>query len=150
MAKFKYRMQNILNLKYKLEEQQKLSLATARLKLLEEEEKLNVLFGRKTEYEEALRKASMKSISIDVLKILRENISILDYYIVEQKNNVSRASSVVALEEEKMVEAMKERKIQEKLREKNFEKFLKELNHEENIVVDELVSYQYTVKTEEV
>lgn len=150
MAKFKYRMQNILNLKYKLEEQQKLSLATARLKLLEEEEKLNVLFGRKTEYEEALRKASMKSISIDVLKILRENISILDYYIVEQKNNVSRANSVVALEEEKMVEAMKERKIQEKLREKNFEKFLKELNHEENIVVDELVSYQYTVKTEEV
>lgn len=148
MAKFKYRMQNILSLKYKLEEQQKLALASARLKLSEEEEKLTTFFTRKKEYEEALRKASTKQIKIDILKILRENIMVIDFYIEEQKKVVNQAMSLVKTEQEKMVDVMKERKIQEKLREKMYESFLKELSHEEKLLVDELVSYQYTIKTE--
>ena len=45
MAKFIYRMQNILNLKLKLEEQQKMEFAAARKRLDEEEEKLELLQG---------------------------------------------------------------------------------------------------------
>ena len=44
MAKFFYRMQNILNLKYKLEDQAKMEFAVARRRLTEEEEKLEALF----------------------------------------------------------------------------------------------------------
>lgn len=146
MAEFKYRMQNILNLKYKLEEQQKVSLASARAKLTMEEEALSHLFRRKEEYEEALRKASSKVIKIDILKILRENIVVIEYYIEEQKKKVKRAKKLVIKEEEKMIEAMKERKIQEKLREKMFENFLKEVSHEEGLQTDELVSYRFSIK----
>ena len=52
MAKFIYRMQNILNLKLKLEEQQKMEFAAARKRLDEEEDKLHLLFRRKEGYEE--------------------------------------------------------------------------------------------------
>lgn len=150
LPKFKYKMQNILNLKYKLEEQQKLNLASVRLRLQEEEESLNRLYQRKEEYEKALRKASKKLIKVDVLKILNESIMVLDYHIKEQKKEVLRAESIVKLEEDKMVEAMKERKIQEKLRKKSLQRYLEEMRHKENIQVDELVSYQYTVRKEEV
>lgn len=149
MAKFKYRLQNILNLKYKLEDRQKLILASVRLKLREEEEELEHLYQRKKEYEKAIREASKDKLDIDILKILRENYAIIDYYIMEQKKVVTRAESVVEYEEEKMISAMKERKIQEKLREKSLEKFKLEESHDENIVIDELVSYKYTTKIEE-
>lgn len=148
MAKFKYHMQNILNLKYKLEDQQKMTLADARLRLSEEEDELRYLYRRKEEYEKALREASKNRLNIDILKILRENYSIMEYYIEEQKVSVKRAESVVEFEQGKMIEAMKERKIQEKLRDKSLETFLKEEAHKENIMVDELVSYKYTAKQE--
>ena len=43
MAKFIYKMQNILNLKLKLEEQQKMEFAAARKRLDEEEDAFEVL-----------------------------------------------------------------------------------------------------------
>ena len=51
MARFRYRMQSILNIKEKLEEQAKMEFAAARMHLDEEEEKLQVLFDRKESYE---------------------------------------------------------------------------------------------------
>ena len=60
MAKFKYKLQNILELKMKLEEQQKMALVTARINLNDEEDKLEALYARKRGYEEALREAYKK------------------------------------------------------------------------------------------
>ena len=45
MAKFIYRMQNILDIKNKLEIQAKNSYAAARMKLSQEEQKLDNLFS---------------------------------------------------------------------------------------------------------
>ena len=50
MAKFIYRMQNILDIKYKLEAQARSDYAVAAAKLAEEEEKLAALFLRKRQY----------------------------------------------------------------------------------------------------
>ena len=52
MAKFSYRMQNILDIKYKMEEQAKSSFATAMAKLRTEKDKLDAMFARKKELEE--------------------------------------------------------------------------------------------------
>lgn len=53
MAKFIYRMQNILNIKYKLEESAKQEYAEARQALAAEEQKLDALKKRKQGYYEA-------------------------------------------------------------------------------------------------
>jgi len=56
MAKFRYKLQNILNIKQKLEDQAKQDFSTARMQLDEEEEKLEALIERRCEYEEQARK----------------------------------------------------------------------------------------------
>ena len=52
MAKFSYRMQNILDIKYKMEEQAKSSFAAAMARLRTEKDKLDAMFARKKELEE--------------------------------------------------------------------------------------------------
>ena len=55
MAKFKYRMQNILDVKLKLESQAKIAYGIANQKYLAEQKKLQELIIRRTGYEMALK-----------------------------------------------------------------------------------------------
>ena len=143
MAKFKYRMQNILELKMKLEEQQKMDLAAARINLNEEEDKLKELYERKNEYQEALRESCKNKLNDHKIRMKTLAYESMDDVISRQKIEVKKAEGKVAIEQDKMGEAMKERKIQEKLRERNFNRFVKEVAYEEAAMVDELVAYKY-------
>ena len=143
MAKFKYRMQNILELKMKLEEQQKMDLAAARINLNEEEDKLKDLYERKNEYQEALRESCKNKLNVHKIRMSTLAYESMDDVISRQKIEVKKAEGKVAIEQDKRGEAMKERKIQEKLRERNFNRFVKEVAYEEAAMVDELVAYKY-------
>lgn len=143
MAKFKYRMQNILELKMKLEEQQKMDLAAARINLNEEEDKLKDLYERKNEYQEALRESCKNKLNVHKIRMSTLAYESMDDVISRQKIEVKKARGKVAIEQDKMGEAMKEIKIQEKLRERNFNRFVKEVAYEEAAMVDELVAYKY-------
>ncbi len=146
MAKFIYRMQNILNLKLKLEEQQKMEFAAARKRLDEEEEKLGLLLQRKADYEEEGRK--LREDNLKVRDILDNGNALIqmDEYIAVQKIEIRKAEEALEKERQKLQEAVQERKIQEKLRENAFEVFMKEENARESKEVDELVSYTYGQK----
>ena len=91
MAKFIYRMQSILDIKEKMEEQAKMDFAAARMRLDEEEEKLKLLWERKAGYEEQGR--NLQKDSLKVLDILgnRDAISIIKEYIAFQELQVERA-----------------------------------------------------------
>ncbi len=143
MSKFVYRMQNILNLKYKLEEQAKMEFAAARRRLTEEEEKLELFYRRKDSYEEEGRR--LREDTLEVLDILDNRNAILqmEEFIELQKIEVARAEDALEVERQKLQEVMQERKVQEKLREKAFEAFMKEENAKESKEIDELVSYTY-------
>ena len=54
MAKFKYRMQNILDVKRKLEEQEKINYGIANAKLEDEKKKLRKLLLQRAGYEKEL------------------------------------------------------------------------------------------------
>ncbi len=143
MSKFVYRMQNILNLKYKLEEQAKMGFAAARRRLTEEEEKLNLFYRRKDSYEEEGRR--LREDTLEVLDILDNRNAVLqmEEFIELQKIEVAKAEDALEAERQKLQEVMQERKVQEKLREKAFEAFMKEENAKESKEIDELVSYTY-------
>ena len=128
MAKFIYRMQNILNLKLKLEEQQKMEFAAARKRLDEEEEKLELLLNRKAGYEEEGRRLREDSLNVQDIRDNRNAILQMDEYIAYQKVQVSKAEAELEKERQKLKEAMQERKIQEKLRENAFYAFFNEEN----------------------
>lgn len=137
-------MQNILDIKLKLEDQAKTAYGNAVARLEQEEKILQKIEDRKMGYENQLSK--LMSAALEVCEILRiENaIEIMNYKAEEQKIEVMSAERAVEKAREKLQEAMVERKIQEKLREKAFENFKLEINAQERKEVDELVSYKYT------
>jgi len=143
MAKFIYKMENILSIKFKLEEQAKSAFGQAKILLDKEEEKLKLLHDRKQEYEGILR-GEINDV-LDVREIIRcqEAIEILKYDIKIQQVCVNSAKQQVELARIKLNEAMIDRKIHEKLKETAFEEFKKEINSEEQKEVNELVSFTY-------
>lgn len=146
MSKFVYRMQNILNLKYKLEEQAKADFAAARRRLDSEQGKLENLYRRMTAYEEEGRELREDSLNVREILDNRNAISQMKDYIELQKLEVRKAEELLEEERQKLQEVMQERKVQEKLREKAFEAFVREENARESKEVDELTSYTYGQK----
>ena len=150
MGKFIYRMQNILVIKDKMEQQAKNEFAAANLRLMEEQEKLELCVQKRARLEEAGREL-----------LLADRLSILD--IEENKKLVAHAGEQVRaqtiqvrmaekkLEEMRirMQKAMQERKTQELLKEKAFEEFLQEEKAAESKEIDQLTSYTYGQKQKE-
>lgn len=143
MAKFVYRMQNILDIKNKLEVQAKNSYAAARMRLSQEEEKLDRLFEQKKAYEETYRKSLTGNIDIVQINICKNAIELSKNMIKKQLVEVKVASLNLEAAQKRLGEVMKERKIQEKLREKAYEEFLQELSDQEKKEIDELVSFRF-------
>lgn len=146
MAKFVFRLQSVLNIKVRLEQQQKLNFAAARRRLDEEEEKLNILYSRKADYEEEGRGLREKGLVIRDILDNEESIYRIKEYILEQEENVRKAEDALEAERIKLVDAMRERKTYEKLRETAFEEFAAEVNHAESVENDEHNSYVYGQK----
>lgn len=149
MSKFLYRMQNILNLKRKLEEQAKMEYGAARARLNEEEEKLAQLQGRKADYEEEARSFLKKKLDLQKMRENKEAILRMDEFIELQKEEIQKAEEVVEAAREKLQAAIQERKIHEKLRENAFEAFLLEEKAGESRQIDELTSYTYGQRQQE-
>ena len=148
MAKFVYRMQNILDIKNKLEIQAKNSYAVARMRLNKEEEKLDGLFAQKKAYEDAYRQQLSGSIDVRQINICKNAIELSKNMIKKQLVEVKVASLNLEAAQKRLGEIMKERKIQEKLREKAYEEFLQELNDQEKKEIDELVSFRFEQEEE--
>lgn len=143
MAKFRYRMQNVLNIKLSMERQAKQQYAEANAKLREEEEKLNVLLRRKFEYEQKARELLKDSLNVREISQNNEAITRMEEFIIQQRRAVQIALKNVEKARQKMTEVMQERKTHERLREKAFDEFLAEEKQHESKEIDELVSYTY-------
>lgn len=144
MAKFFYRMQNILNIKNRLEEQAKIEFALANRSLMEEEEKLARLQQRKAVYEEEIKRLLDDKLQ---LKKIRENeaaVEVMKELIEAQILQVRAAERKVEIARKKLHNAMQERKTHDRLKEKQFEEFMQEENAKESKEIDELTSYRYT------
>ena len=143
MAKFLYTMQNVLDVKLKMEDQARTAFAEAMAVLNAEEEKLNNLIDRRTYYEAEGQR--MRQAVLDIGE-LRDNTRALDNLkdqIAAQRKAVERAEETVERARGRLQTAMQERKTQEKLKENAFETFKKELNAAESKEIDELVSYRF-------
>ena len=143
MAKFVYRMQNILNIKYKLEDQAKTEFMIANRQLQEEENKLQVLNQRKSDYEMQARELLIHSLQVNRIRETQEAIIRMEEFIIAQTARVQDARRIVEKKEEILSQLRQERKAQEKLKEKAFENFVQEENAKESKEIDELVSFTY-------
>lgn len=143
MAKFVFSLQNLLDIKEKLEEQEKNNFSRANLRLREAEDKLEALKGRQREAEERLREVVTSVLDVGEIRRREDAVEIIKMYVGQQKLVVLQCEKEVEVARQRLNEAMKERKTFEKLREKAFETFKEEENRKEQKEVDELVSYRY-------
>lgn len=150
MTKFVYRMQNILDLKLKLEEQAKIAFSLANAALKEEERKLEEIHEEIHQYKEKLKEAGTGSLDILEMKRCSDAIEIKKQHAKEQQNRIKIAERNVELARMKLNSVMVERKTQEILREKAFEEYKREMNEEEKKVTDELTSYLYNSNGKEI
>lgn len=143
MAKFFYKMQNILDIKEKLETQARNDYAVANAALAEEEDKLNALKDRRNGYEEKLKESYSGRLDLGSITEYADAVEIIKYHIRLQEVNVAKARKQVDITREKLQEAMQERKTHEKLKENAFELFKQEVAASESKEIDELVSYRH-------
>lgn len=143
MAKFIYKLQNVLDVKLKMENQAKTDFSMAAARLNEEEEKLQRLFEKKADYEEEYRKKSTGRLDIVELKFAKENVEYIKGRIEVQNGVINMAKKELEIARFRLNEAIKDRKIHEKLKENAFEEFLQEENAAEKKEIDQLVSFRY-------
>lgn len=143
MAKFKYRMQNILNIKLSMERQARMQYAAANMKLREEEEKLEAFRQRKADYEAVAKRLLAEKLDVREIMFNNQAIMMAEEDIKAQVIQVHTAQLNVERAREKMTQVMQERKTHELLKEKAFEQFLQELKQQESKEIDELTSYTY-------
>lgn len=143
MAKFIYRMQNILNIKMRLETQAKTEYAEVAARLAQEEEKMRELLLRRRQYENEAKQNAMEKLNIPEMKRSNESIAAMKELMKQQAVRIRIAQKNLDHAREKLNLAMQERKIYEKLKEKAFDEFKLELNAQEKKEIDELVSFTY-------
>jgi flagellar protein FliJ len=144
MAKFQYKMQNILEIKEKLETQAKTDFANETAKLRVEELKLLAIYDDIEEYEEMLRKLDQGKLDIIEMKRCNNAIKIKKLEAKNQKKNINIAEKNVDIARGKLNKIMVERKTHEILKDKEFDEFKKELEEQESKEVDEIVSFQHS------
>ncbi len=149
MAKFKYRMQNILDIKEKLESQAKMEYAQAKIRLNQEEDILDQLRQRKEQYEMEGRELLIKTLVVQDIIENRGAVRSMEEIIHKQILQVTIAERNLEDKRIKLTNVMQERKSHETLKEKAFEGFLKDLNSQESKEIDELTSYRYGQKEDE-
>ncbi len=147
MARFVYRMQSILNLKLKTEDQVRMELGVAQHNYNEAEEELNALFARRESYLQDARNLQSNILSVREIMDTGQYVKIMDEEIALQKSKVQSLEEILEQTREKMTVAVQERKMQERLRERAFEQYMAEERAAEAIESDQRTSFTYGQKT---
>ena len=143
MAKFVYRMQNILNIKQKLETQAKMTYSLANRKYLEQQNILQEYMVRRVGYEKRWKELMQGNLNLQEVEHARADVNAMKTIVRRQMVEVHKAEKELEDVRNRLKTVMQERKVQEKLREKAFEEFKQELAEAETKEIDELVSYTY-------
>ncbi len=149
MARFRYKMQNILSIKEKMETQAKQRFADAKRKLDLEEEALERLFRKREEIERHAVEVLQGDLDLHEIEDSQMSRIICDQRIEEQRSRVNRATLELENARAELEDAVKERKTHEKLKEKQFDEFMREENRSESKSIDELTTYTYGQKVTE-
>lgn len=144
MKKFEYSMENVLKIKYKLEDQAKTNYSVIRFRLNKEEEALHKLKIKKNHYEKKIQQLVSGSLDFRSIKIYKESLNYINNKIMEQGILIKKIEAELELARIELEKSMLERKTQENLKEKAFDEYKQDYNAWESKEVDELNSFNYS------
>ncbi|QUH31440.1 flagellar export protein FliJ [Vallitalea guaymasensis] len=143
MAKFQFRLQNILSVKEKFEEQKRMELSNANQLLEIEERRLTQLITLRDNNNNLYKKMVSDRITVKDIRDFGEKNKYYTNVVLEQNITVTKANSRVESIRDELKEALIEKKMYEKLKENAYEEYYKEECKEEQKHLDEIVSYKY-------
>ena len=143
MARFVYRMQSILNIKLKTEDQARMEFGAAKHRLDLETDRLEQLMERRRQYLEEGRDLQKDRLKVHEIIENRQYVKTMDELIEQQKLNIRKAEKAGEEARIKLTVVMQARKMQEKLREKAFEEFVQEQKEAEARETDQRSSFTY-------
>lgn len=144
MAKFIFPMEQLLNIKRKMEKQKQMEYAKALQELSAAEQRLQVLITvRKEEIIHYQSYLCSGTINPNEMKRLHAALQYYRHQVDLQEEAVEKGKHQVQLAIEAVRKALQERKTYELLREKEYESYLEEEKLLELKTVDEIVSYKY-------
>lgn len=143
MAKFNFKMENILNVKGILEREAENTYRIASSELRLEEDKLSDCYSKLETVENKNRNARNGVFRVSDLHYYQERANYEKEKYKNQALKVNVANKNCNLASSKLHSAKLERKTYEKLKEKEFEEYKLEQKKVESSIIDEFVSYSY-------
>ncbi len=147
-TKFVYKMENILSIKYKMEDQAKTAYGFAHMKLTEEEDKLLTLKNKKILYQERKKSLMLSRLKLLEIRKCEEAIEITKHFIEQQQIAVKKAEKQLESARLRLNAAMQDRKTHEKLKENALTNFFNEYEADQRKEIDELISFRYNNPTD--
>ena len=142
--KFKYKMQSILNIKEKLEEEEKDKLGRLLFEKANEEAVLAQLRARKANSQQEMKdKQRQGAMDVEELKRYDAHLKKMEFLIENQILRIKELDVRIEKQRQAVIKATQERKIFEKLKEKHKERFMMEQELEERKFIDELAISRY-------
>jgi len=146
MARFRYKMQNILSIKEKMETQARQAFGDAKRNLDEKQAELDALYAKLDEIERHAVEVLKGNLNMHDIEDSQMSRIICNEQIAAQKVRVRKAQEALEAARSELEDAVKERKTHEKLKEKQFDEFVREENRSESKSIDELTTYTYGQK----
>ncbi len=144
MAKFDFPMEQVFQVKKKLEKQKQLELGKAMQTLSKSQERLLEIEGQLHEANQRFQiNLSTGRVNSSEMKSAHERIRYFHQAMTEQKKLIRQDKLKVEEAKEALKTALQDRKIFESLKEKAFESYIENEKLEEAKRLDEIVSYKY-------
>lgn len=138
---FRFKLQRVLDLKLKQEDEKKNQIATLMQAIKTKEDELEALINEKKQKEFSLNDNRKRGISILEIRNINQYLLFLDKKINTLRFEISSLESNLNQKRLEYLELQKERKTFEKLKEKDYEKYLYNEKKEEEKMIDQIVTF---------
>ncbi|MCE1246666.1 MAG: flagellar export protein FliJ [Firmicutes bacterium] len=137
MKKFVFRLETVLDMRRKKEEEVQIKLGEVLTILNQEMAKLEALFDKRNFYQSEI--TNMKPIATKAMDVMmyQDYLDSLENTIKQQKEIIRKVEKIVEEVRMELAEAAKSRKIIEKIKENEYEEYMKEFEASERSILDE-------------
>lgn len=145
MKKFKFRLENVLELRTKTLEDRQLEMAAIQVRLNEANNKLDSLEQSRLQAKGDLENILGAGENIEFIRVknYQDYIAKLDDDISIQHKVIADIENELELKQEEVREALKAKKMLEKLKEKEYKAFLKDFEQREAKELDDIALTRY-------
>lgn len=141
MAKYKFKLDRVLNYKERIEDIKKAEFAEYNSILIREEERLNHFNNYKKDLLMQKRE-SLNSLTIGTFKLHSDYLKDISNLIETQKKTVQIAQNDVDKAEGELLIAMQEKKSFERLKEIKYEEYIEDEKKKEEKITDAIVTFK--------